>query len=91
MTTTPILDLEQDPPKPRRAVWRLLAWLAIGGVIGVAIVAVHLMILLHEASHLAAGGPIVSVVLMAENLRGIRPRDWTRSRLEAGQAPNGGA
>jgi hypothetical protein len=73
MTATPILDLEKDPPKPRRAVWGRLVPLAIGASIGLLlahapdlpgtpsvnffiwIVAVHFMILLHEMGHLAAG------------------------------------
>jgi hypothetical protein len=73
MTVTPILDLEKDPPKPRRAVWRYLIWLAVGTSIGLLrgmtpnlpdapslnlfiwIVAIHVMILLHEMGHLAAG------------------------------------
>ena len=73
MTTTPILDLEKDPPKRRRVMRGLLLQGAVGVLIGLLlvmaptlpgtpslnfliwIVAVHLMILLHEAGHLVAG------------------------------------
>jgi len=34
MTATPILDLEKDPPKPRRAVWGFSAWSMARNVTG---------------------------------------------------------
>ncbi|HVW09387.1 MAG TPA: hypothetical protein VHC90_12435 [Bryobacteraceae bacterium] len=80
MSATPILDLEQEPPKPPKPpkaagrVWRIVAGLAIGAIAGnvapavedfwphfpsfnifVWILALHVMILLHECGHLVAG------------------------------------
>ncbi len=71
MSTTPILDLEQEPPAPRVRRWPTVLYLVVGAGIGVALSeydfampgfnillwlpCVYMAITIHELGHLAAG------------------------------------